>query len=153
MITYDLSLDELTNLLLDSKYEDGDVDTRMDGYASLRSPSAMAHALVWTQPNSIIGFDINRYEELMSKAAPSGYTPLFIVGTPDGIFEFNMDIIKPQFELYSDGDKPDVLVADIPITKGKRILEFWPEFASEEDYLDSLMSDAEPSIWDEGDSW
>lgn len=152
MITYDLSLDELTNLLLDSKYEDGDIDTH-NGYASLHSPSAMAHALVWTQPNNIIGFDINRYDELMSKAAPSGYTPLFIVSTPDGIFEFNMDIIKPQFELYSDGDKPDVLVADIPITKGKRILEFWPEFASEEDYLDSLMSDAEPSQWDDGDSW
>lgn len=150
--TYDLNIDELTNLLVDNLYEDAEVK-EYDNYHSLHSPSTMTHAFVWTTPTNIFGFTIDRYEQLMKEAAPSGYTPLFIISTPDGVYEFNMSIIEPQFELYSEGDGPDVLVSDIPITKGKQILEFYPEFSSGEEYLDSLMGDAEPSMYDEDDTW
>lgn len=151
--TYDLSIDELANLLVDNIRTDVYEVNTEDKYVSLHSSETMTHAFAWTQPHEIVGFTIHLYERLMKEAAPSGYTPLFIVATPEGIYEFDMNIIEPQFESYSDGEKPDVLVADIPLSKGKRILEFYPEFSNEEEYLDARMGDAEPSQWDEGDEW
>lgn len=158
MLTHDLNTDELSNLLVDNLYPDAEVrqvtDLKDGSYiVSLHSPETMTHAFVWEQQTNVVGFTIDRYERLMKEAAPSGYTPLFIVGTPDGIFEFNMGVIEPKFELYSDGDKPDVLAATLGLRKGNQLLEFYPEFATQEEYLDSLMSDAEPSVWDDGDNW
>lgn len=158
MITYELKIEELVNMLVDYLYEDAETDRKDDNgdgkfFYSLHSPSTMSHAYVWTVPNNVISLTLGRYESLMRDAAPSGYTPLVIVGTPDGIYEFNMDTYKPQFELFTDGDKPDISVADLPIGKGKQILAFYPEFSNEEEYLDSLMGDAEPSMYDEEASW
>lgn len=158
MITYELTIEELVDMVVGYLYEDGEIerkDDKGDGMFcySVHSPETMTHAYVWTVPNNVISLTLDRYESLMKAAAPSGYTPLVIVGTPEGIYEFNMDTYKPEFELFTDGDKPDISVADLPIGKGKQILEFYPEFSSQEEYLDSLMSDAEPSAWDESETW
>jgi hypothetical protein len=85
----------------------------------------------------------------MREAAPSGSTALVVVGTPDGIFEFNLSVLRLEFEAYSDGDSPDIMVAELPFAKGKRVLEFYPDFDSQEEYIDALMGD---SILD-GDDW
>ena len=152
MITYELSAGELKDLLLDTIYE-GAVWSNHDDYYSMLSPETMTYAFVWTTPHTIVGLTKNRYDTLIEEAEPYGYTPVIIVGTPEGIYEFNMDVLKVQWEAYSDGESPDMLVADLALSQGKHILPFYPEFASEEDYYDSLMSDATPSVWDEGDSW
>ena len=150
MITHELSTDELVNLLADTFYEDAYI--RNDGeYQEIRSDSAMAHAFVWTTPHTVVGLTKDRYDNLIEHAA--SYTPLVIVGTPEGIYEFNMDVLKVEWELYSDGDKPDIMVTDLALSTGKHILPFYPEFSSEEDYLDSLMGDAEPSMYNEDDTW
>lgn len=150
MITHELNTDELVNLLVDNLYEDAYVRDAGE-YQEIRSDSAMAHAFVWTTPHTIVGLTKDRYDNLIEHAA--SYTPLVIVGTPEGIYEFNMDIAKVEWELYSDGDRPDVLVTDLALSTAKNILPFYPEFSSQEEYLDSLMGDAEPSMYNEDDTW
>jgi len=150
--TYDLNADELVNLLVDSVYPDAKIDcdkaaNNESTYYILHSPETMSHAYVWTTPHTIVGLTKTRYDELISEAREYSYTPLIIVGTPDGVFEFNMDVLKVEWEPYSDGDKPDILVTDLALSTGKGILPFYPDFSSEEEYLDTLMSD-EP-----GDDW
>lgn len=144
--TYELNTDELVNMLVDHLYEDAKLEER-EGYISLHSPSTMSYAYIWTTPHTIVGVDKDRYNRLLAEASVDSYTPLIIVGTPEGVYEFNMDILKVEWEPYSDGDKPDIMVTDLALSTGKHILPFYPDFASEEDYLDTLMSD-EP-----GDDW
>lgn len=154
MITYQINTDELCNLLVDNIYDDGEVHTREDGdFCSLYSESTMTYAYVWSQKSNVIGISKDRYNLLMVEAEGFTATPLIIVATPDGVYEFNMDVLNVRWELYADADRPDVMVADLLPSKGKQILEFYPEFATNEEYLDALMSDAEPSVWDEGDQW
>ena len=150
MITHELNTDELVNLLVDNLYEDGQVTDTGD-YQEVRSEESMAHAFVWTTPHTVVGLTKDRYSNLMEKAYP--FTPLVIVSTPEGIYEFNMDVLKLEWEPYSDGESPDILVTDLALSTGKNILPFYPEFSSQEEYLDSLMGDAEPSQWDDGDEW
>ena len=156
-ITHELNTDELVNLLVDNVYEDAvphKVTDEGGEHMVLSSANTMSYAYVWTTPHTVVGFTKYRYDRLLEAAEVRGaYTPLFIVGTSEGVYEFNMDVLKVQWEAYSDGESPDMLVADLALSQGKHILPFYPEFASEEDYYDSLMSDATPSVWDEGDSW
>ena len=144
MITHELNTDELVNLLADTFYEDAYI--RNDGeYQEIRSDSAMAHAFVWTTPHTVVGLTKDRYDNLIEKA--DTFTPLVIVSTPEGIYEFNMDVLKVEWEPYSDGDKPDIMVTDLALSTGKHILPFYPDFASEEEYLDTLMSDLPGDDW------
>ena len=144
MITHELNTSELVNLLVDNLYEDGQVIDAGD-YQEVRSNDSMAYAFVWTTPHTIVGLTKDRYDSLIEKAGT--FTPLVIVGTPEGIYEFNMDVLKVEWEPYSDGDKPDIMVTDLALSTGKHILPFYPDFASEEEYLDTLMSDMPGDDW------
>lgn len=144
MITHELNTDELVNLLVDNLYEDGQV-IDAGNYQEVRSNDSMAYAFVWTTPHTIVGLTKDRYDNLIEKAGT--FTPLVIVGTPEGIYEFNMDVLKVEWEPYSDGDKPDIMVTDLALSTGKHILPFYPDFASEEEYLDTLMSDMPGDDW------
>lgn len=144
MITHELNTDELVNLLVDNLYEDGQVIDAGD-YQEVRSNESMAYAFVWTTPHTVVGLTKDRYDSLIEKAGT--FTPLVIVGTPEGIYEFNMDVLKVEWEPYSDGDKPDIMVTDLALSTGKHILPFYPDFTSEEEYLDTLMSDMPGDDW------
>ena len=153
---YELNLDEITNLLVDNLYNDADTSITMDSggqFYVLTSQSAMADISLWATGGNMIGITQDRYDFAKQRVESNGYTPLAIVATPDGIFEFNLDLIDLKFESYSDGDKPDILVAELPKSKGKQILDFYPEFATHEEYLDALMSDSDQSTWGEVDEW
>lgn len=150
MITYDITSTEVCNMLQDDYYPDAKITYEgKDTFATLVSRDAMIYAYVWTQHNNTIVITLPIYERLLREAAPSGSTALAVVATPDGIFEFNLSVLKLEFEAYSDGDKPDIMVADLPLAKGKRILEYYPDFDSQEEYIDALMGDAILS----GDDW
>ena len=44
--------------------------------------------------------------------------------------------------------------ADLDISNGVQILEWYPEFASEDDYIDALMSNGDDiGVWEDGDNW
>ena len=148
MVTQELTADELSNFLVDGIYYDGVVNSiDGDNCLSLTSNSSMVRAYIWVEPGNIIAITQGRYDELISQASTDGYTPLAIVGTPEGVYEFNLDTMVLNFEPYSEEPFPDVMVADLDISRGKRILDFWPDFSSEEEYLDALMSDAPGDDW------
>jgi len=154
MLTYDLSTAELCNLLEDNLYPYAEIGfDEGKSFASLVHRDTMTYAYVWTQPEGLTMITLPIYQKLLKSAAPSGSTPLAIVATPEGIYQFNLDVLKLEFETFSSDDHGDVLVAELPIVNGKRILEFYPDFDTQEEYLDSLMSDAEPSMYDESDTW
>jgi len=148
MVTQELTSDELCNFLIEGIYYDGMYNNLDDtNCLSFVSHNAMVHAYVWVEPGNIIAITKGRYDELVSQATPEGYTPLAIVGTPEGVYEFNLDTMVLNFEPYSEEPLPDIMVADLDISKGKRILDFWPDFSNEEEYLDALMSDAPGDAW------
>jgi hypothetical protein len=146
MITYDLTAIDLCDMLYEYHYPDADIEHASDSkFSTLTSKKAMTYAYVWTQENNTIVITKPVYQRILDAAEPNGATALAIVATPDGIFEFNLSVLKLDFEAYSDGDYPDVMVAELPFAKGKRILEFYPDFDSQEEYLDALMGDAQLS--------
>lgn len=151
MITHELNVDELTHLLMDTLYEDSDSIGRADlqgRYVVIISPALMCYAYVWTTQTQVVAITQDRYERLLREAEARGaYMPLIVVGTPAGVYEFNMDVQKVNFEPHSNGDEPDDMVAELPISKGKHILPFYPEFSSEDEYFDTLMSDAPGDDW------
>lgn len=152
MITYDLTTDELSNLLVDNLYDDGKVALVEEGsptVLSLISEATMTHAFIWTVPSNLIVVPMDRYNGLMSGAVANGYTPVFIVGTPDGIYEFNMEVIPFNMELHTDDDRGDAYYGELSISKGKRILDFYPDFASEDEYIDALMSNGDAIGFDD----
>jgi len=157
VITHELNVDELSHLLMDTIYDDSTSIDRadLDGrYITVISPALMCYAYVWTTQSQVVAITQDRHERLLREADKRGaYMPLIVVGTPEGVYEFNMDIQKVEFEPHSNGDEPDVMVAELPISKGKHILPFYPEFSSEDEYFDSLMGDAEPGAYDESDTW
>lgn len=146
MITYNLTTDELSNLLVDNLYDDGKVvlvEEDSPTVLSLTSESTMTHAYIWTVSDNLIVVPMDRYNRLMSGAMANGYTPVFIIGTPDGIYEFNMDIMSLNVELHTDEDRGDAYYGELSISKGKRILDFYPDFSSEDEYIDALMSNGD----------
>jgi hypothetical protein len=156
MITHELNTDEFANLVVDNLYEDAEAYLTSDNdgeFYMISSPSMMTHAYLWLVRAGIPVITYDRYQSIKEDVSKTGYTPVAILGTPDGAFEFNLDTMKLNFEPFSDGDKPDIKIAELPIEKGKRILDFYPEFSSHDEYLDSLMGDAEPSMYDEEASW
>ena len=148
MITYDLTKVELCNMLEDNLYINAKI-TEGDDYYTLVDEHTMTYAYVWTQHDKLIVITLPMYTKLLSEAAPSGSTALAVVSTPDGIFEFNLSVLKLEFEAYADESISDVMVAELPYAKGKRILEFYPDFDSQEEYIDALMGDATMA----GDDW
>lgn len=152
MITYDLTTVELCNMLEDNLYPNAKITySDNDSRATFVSKDTMTYAYVWAQHQNLIVITLPTYESLLDEATPNGYTALAIVSTPDGIFEFNLSMLKLEFEAYSDEGTPDIMVAELPFAKGKRILEFYPDFDSQEEYIDALMGNE--SLYDESDTW
>ncbi len=150
MITYDLNKVELCNMLEDNLYPNAKITYETaESHAIFTSMDAMVHAYVWTQHDKLIVITLPMYTRLLSEADPKGLTAIAVVGTPDGIFEFNLSVLKLEFEAYADESISDVMVAELPYAKGKRILEFYPDFDSQEEYIDALMGDATMA----GDDW
>jgi hypothetical protein len=74
---------------------------------------------------------------------------LFIAVTPEGVFQFNLSNLRLEFENYSDADAAtDIKVAELDTSNGTQILEWYPEFATEDEYIDALMGDT-----DKVDDW
>jgi hypothetical protein len=65
-----------------------------------------------------------------------------------------LSLLRLQFENYVDHSAGiDVDVAELDISNGTQILEWYPEFASEDDYVDALMSNGDSIGFDESETW
>lgn len=153
MITYELNHEEIASLLQEHKYSLSEIQDHHD-HSVIISREDSVYAYIFTIPSDFIVLPKQAYTFLSEGAKRIELTPMIIVGTAVGIYQFNLELLDLKWERYtSDDGSFDDDVAEINISAGTRILEWYPDFASEEEYLDSLMGDAEPSQWDESDTW
>jgi hypothetical protein len=71
------------------------------------------------------------YDRFKSRAENMGFIPLYIFSTPDGIWEFNLDIITIDWI-----DEVGLL----PLGKGTPILIWYPEYNSESEYFAQILA-------------
>lgn len=72
------------------------------------------------------------YELLIQNADTLGLVPLYICSTPVGIWEFNLALVKPTL---------DKSVVYLEISKGNPIIQWYPDYDSEEQWVNASMLD------------
>ena len=153
MITHELNSEEVANLIKSQLCDDLDITTVGD-YTLIRSDSDDFYGMVKTFPVGQIVLTGEDHKKITMGATSYDYTALFIAVTPEGVFQFNLSLLRPEFENYRDIEAAvDIPVADLDVSNGTQILEWYPEFASEDDYIDALMSNGDAIGFDESESW
>ena len=148
MITYDLNAEDVSNLIKAHLCADLDI-TVEKGYALLRSDSDKFFGMVKTYGVGPVVLTGEDHKKITMGATSYDYTSLFIAVTPEGVFQFNLSNLRLEFENYSDADAAtDIKVAELDTSNGTQILEWYPEFATEDEYIDALMGDT-----DKVDDW
>lgn len=161
MITHRLNHEELALLIRDNLYPDLSVEPIAEqGLSIVSSHDASIFAYVSTYDSTLVMMSKDMYNSIIQGAKSFDYSPIKIAATPEGVFAFNLELLKIGFEPYTDGDGNTYSVAELPLNIGTQILEWYPEFASEEEYIDTLMSDRVESnvledvpMWEDGDEW
>lgn len=152
MITYELAHDELCNMIKSNLYSDLDFEV-FDDYAMGRSDENNIFITIKSYSNDLIILTKSAYDAAIINAKAFDYIPIFIAATPNGIYEYNLDIYQPKFEPYTSNNNIKYDIAELKDTAGKQILEYYPEFSSQDEYLDALMSDSVPESYDETSTW
>lgn len=153
MITYELNAEDVSNLIKAHLVPDLDITT-VNEYALIRSDSDKFYGLVRVFAIGQVSITGEEHKKITMGASSYDYTSLYIAVTPEGVFQFNLSLLRLEFENYADHYAAiDVDVADLDISNGTQILEWYPEFASEDDYIDALMSNGDPIGVDESDTW
>jgi len=90
-----------------------------------------------------------KYDRLKAEADKLGVTPLYICSTPKGIWEFNLDLIKidwfnkddlPATTEFDNKEKITKEIGLILIDKGKPILPWYPDYDSEDQFINESMT-------------
>ena len=158
VITHELNHEEIASLLQEHKYSLSDIQDH-DDHSVVISREDSIYAYITTVPSDFIVIPKKAYNFLTEGANGLGLSPMFIVGTSEGIYEFNLDLLNLKWERYTSDDASfDDDIAEVHISAGNRILEWYPEFSSEEEYLDTLLDSSLNSLedvpmWEEGDEW
>jgi len=153
MITYNLNTEDVSNLIKAHLCDDLMI-TNMEDYSVISSDSDKLYGFVRAYPEGGVVITKDDYLAILSSADDSESTPLFIAVTPDGVFQYDLSLLRLGFENYADHSAGiDVDVADLDISIGAQILEWYPEFASEDEYVDALMSGGDAIGFDESESW
>jgi hypothetical protein len=83
-----------------------------------------------------------KYDRLKEQAKARGYLPIYICSTPEGIWEFNLDILKiewaeqsnlPATTQFDNKERVNKMVGFLPVTAGKNLFPDWPESLTPED--------------------
>lgn len=128
----DLSSDELMSLVKEHMYEDlAPVHNLINTYVSERY-KIVATIVANSTYEKKVSFLAQRYHDLMDWAEAAGREPLWIIATPLGIQEFNLDLIKPTIH---NG------IATIANDMGTPILSWYPEYDSESDWVNAAMEE------------
>lgn len=134
----DLSSDELASLVKDNMYEDlAPVHNLINTYVSERYKIVATIAANPTFDKKV-SFISQRYLDLMGWAESAGREPLWIISNPLGIFEFNLDLIRPNI---SNG------IATIAIDIGTPILAWYPEYNSEDEWVSAAMEELSEDMY------
>jgi len=158
VITHQLNAEEFSKLIKENIYEDLDI-TNVDEYSVIRSDRDEVYAMAKSYPTDDIMISEEEYNKIMLGAKSSYYSALFFAITPSGAYQFALELINLKFENYVDHDAGiDTNVAELNPTAGVEILEWYPEFDSHEEYLDTLLDASmdkleDVPMWEEGDEW
>ena len=140
MIVYDLNHEDVANLIQAHLCDDLHITAEKD-YSLIRSTSENFFGMIKVFGDGPTIITEDELRKINMGAMAHDYTSLFVAVTPRGIFQYNLSLIRPEFETYSDADTGDIKVADLSESSAVQILEWYPEFASEDEYLDTLMAD------------
>jgi hypothetical protein len=154
VITHQLNAEEVSNLIKSHLCDDLDI-TNENNYAIIRSDSDKFFGMVKVFRVGQIVITEEEHDKITMGATSSDYSSLFIAVTPEGVFQFHLSLLRLEFEAYTNPDKAESFnAADLDVSNGVQILEWYPEFASEDEYIDALMSNGdEIGVWEDGDNW
>jgi len=153
VVTYNLNTVDVSNLIKAHLCDDL-VITNIFDYVIISSVSDKLYGMVRAYPEGKIVITKDDADKILTQAKDLESTPLFISVTSDGVFQYDLSLSKLKFENYVDHSAGiDTDVAELDISNGTQILEWYPEFASEDDYVDALMSNGDSIGYDESESW
>jgi hypothetical protein len=153
VITHQLNAEEVSNLIKSHLCDDLEIDNDRN-YSLVRSREDNFYGMVKTFPNANVVITKAEHDDIITTASSEELSSLFIAVTPEGVFQFNLSMLRLEFEDYTDVDSgTDIKVADLDVSNGTQILEWYPEFATEDDYIDALMSNGDSHGYDESDTW
>lgn len=143
MITYDLNTEDVANLMKAHLCDDLEI-ANAENYTTISSDSDKFFGMVVVFKNSNILITKDEYNLITSNSMDKDYTSLFIAVTPEGVFQYNLSLLRLEFENYVDPSAGlDVDVAELDVSNAIQILDWYPEFASEDEYIDALMSNGD----------
>ena len=157
MITHALNAEEVSNLIRAHLCDDLTIISADIPIAIIRSDKDKFIGQVVAYPVSDGTVTIVKddgFNQMTELAKELDYSTLFIAVTSQGIFQFNLSLLRLDFETYVDhGAAYEIDVAQVDVSNGVQILEWYPEFASEDEYIDALMSNGDSIGFDETDTW
>ena len=157
MITHALNAEEVSNLIRAHLCDDLTIISSDNNIAIIRSDKDKFIGQVVAFPVSDGTITIVKddgFNQMSELATELDYSTLFIAVTSSGVFQFNLSLLRVDFETYVDhGAGFEVSVAQVDTSNGVQILEWYPEFASEDEYIDALMSNGDSIGFDESDTW
>jgi hypothetical protein len=157
MITHALNAEEVSNLIRAHLCDDLTIVSSDNNHTIIRSDKDKFVGKVVVYPifSGVATITKDEHDELVATASDLDYSTLFIAATPDGVFQFNLSLIRLGFETYSDPEAGvELSLAQVDVSNGVQILEWYPEFESEDAYIDALMSNGDDiKVWDDGDNW
>ena len=128
----DLTTDELYQLVKTHLYKDlAPVHGLDDTYVS-ENHKIVVKLFAHDKHQELLPQNAEKYHKLMAWAKAAGREPLYILSTPLGIWEFNLELVEPDF------------VNAIPcfnVNKGEPILAWYPLFNSEDEWVDAAMEE------------
>ncbi len=153
VITHELNAEEVSNLIKVHLCDDLDIAIEKD-YTLIRSDDDKFFGMVKVFRAGEIVITEEEQDKITMGATSSDYSSLFIAVTTEGVFQFNLSLLRLDFQAYTNQDKAESFnAADLDISNGVQILEWYPDFASEDDYIDALMSNGDAIGFDESESW
>jgi hypothetical protein len=136
-------LDELTNdelfaLVQANLYEDSAPCPNTDSHYISEEYGLYFQVRCRVEHHDTVMLDKAGYELLIQNANDNGLVPLYICSTPVGIWEFNLALVKPTL---------DKTMAYLAIDKGKPILQWYPDYRSEDEYIYSALESEEENMY------
>lgn len=127
----DITFDELLDLVKTIYKDLAPVHNVRDSYVS-EEHKIVVMINLYHKHKDILQCHAGDYDNLMKWAEAAGREPLLICATQLGIWEFNLDLVQP--DMYSG-------IPAFDINKGNPILAWYPEFNSEDEWINAAMEE------------
>jgi hypothetical protein len=90
-----------------------------------------------------------KHDRLVGEANKIGMLPLYICSTPEGIYEFNLDLVPIKWEEmdnlpattdFNNQERVTKTIAMLPLDLATPILVWYPEYSSEYEFINEKLS-------------